>query len=270
MDGSAQDDMPEGGTERTSMVLLRRLMLSRWRSLKSMPRMRCMGRSSTASHGIENRQPLISATPEYWPRTVMPPALPPMRRGPVYSRRRASSAEVSEAVFTREKGEQVSMCTFMGTPSMVNIFIKCDFGTRWPSVTGATAKAPRETGRQPRSRSGGGTGRDDNASRAASRTGARRAVSSGEGQVEPEAEARRTAAVAAAQTWLRRRRRRVARSGRADEGGEGAAARTEGAAGVRGVAGSGSTSVAGGGEEPRRRLCSGLGGLDAEGAGSTA
>ena len=61
--GRAMEDMFGGGVVRTSMVLWRKLMLSRCRSAKSMPRMRRMGRSSTANHWMRKRQPWISATP---------------------------------------------------------------------------------------------------------------------------------------------------------------------------------------------------------------
>ena len=120
------------------MVLLRRLMLSKWRSAKSIPRMRRMGRSSTASHWMRKRQFWISATPKYWPRTDMPPALPPIKRGPVYGCSLARWSAVREAVLTRQYGEQVSMCTSMGTPSMRKGLTKCGLAMR-RSLIGARA-----------------------------------------------------------------------------------------------------------------------------------
>jgi hypothetical protein len=74
-----QEERSAGGVARTIIVLDRGLMLSRCRNAKSQPRIRCMGKLSTTSQGTRNFNELISRWPEYWPRTFMPPALPPTK-----------------------------------------------------------------------------------------------------------------------------------------------------------------------------------------------
>ena len=81
-DGSTHEERSGGGVKTTCIELARGLIWSRCRTAKSHPRMRCIGRLSTTSHGTRKRTAAISSRPEYVPRIRRSLASPLSSLGP--------------------------------------------------------------------------------------------------------------------------------------------------------------------------------------------